>query len=177
MKKRAIMMDIETLSTSPDAVILSFGAVVFDPTSDTLGEQIDLRISIDDQNELGRDISESTLDWWSKQDEKIQEEAFSDDGRIGLVEFSRELRKFFKGAEEVWSQGSFDHAVLENLFKQMNEPAPWPYYAVRDSRTLFGVINGNIDRSNHHSALGDAIAQAEAVQRALSKIDYRGEPI
>ena len=45
---------------------------------------------------------------------------------------------------------------------------------MRDSRTLFDFVDGNLDRTKHHDAVEDAIAQAEAVQRALRKIGWNG---
>ena len=34
--------------------------------------------------ELGRTTSDSTIEWWGKQDPKAMEEAFSEDGRMDL---------------------------------------------------------------------------------------------
>ena len=62
-----IMIDIETLATTPDAVVMSVGAVKFDPTSDQPPTSKTLwRPDIDEQTERDRHVSESTLEWWSK---------------------------------------------------------------------------------------------------------------
>lgn len=172
------MFDLETLDTKPTAVILSLGAVRFDPRQqgiDADAPRLKMRIDIDAQGAFGRTISESTMEWWGKQDKAIQEEAFSDVDRIPLEEAVDQFHKFAWNSERVWSQGSFDVNIMENLYGMLNRAPAWQYWQVRDSRTLFDFIDGNIDRSNHHDALSDAIAQAEAVQRALRKINWRGE--
>ena len=64
-----IMIDVESLGTRADAVILSLGAVKFDLTSGKIDDQgFYASISIDSNQELGRRIQEDTLLWWLKQD-------------------------------------------------------------------------------------------------------------
>ena len=50
-----IMLDIETLATSPDAVVLTFGAIKFDPfnTSTPMSDGIYFRLDVDEQIALG----------------------------------------------------------------------------------------------------------------------------
>ena len=36
------------------------------------------------------------------------------------------------------------------------------------------IVDGELDRTKHHDAVEDAIAQAEGVQRALRKIGWTG---
>lgn len=175
-----VMFDLETLDTKPTAVILSLGAVKFDPAR--LGVAADaprlkMRIDIDAQSVFGRTISDSTMEWWSKQDPAIQEEAFSDTDRIPLEEALDQFHKFVWNSERVWSQGSFDVNIMENLYGMLNRPLAWQYWQVRDSRTLFDFVDGKLDRSNHHDAMEDAVAQAEAVQRALKKIGWTGQKL
>ena len=63
-----IMIDIESLDTGPDCVILTIGAVLFDPKGVGIIEQLELRPTIEDQTELyNRTINDDTLRWWSEQ--------------------------------------------------------------------------------------------------------------
>lgn len=172
-----IMFDLETLDTKPSAVILSLGAVKFDPRQkgiDPDAPRLNLRISIDDQSAIGRTTSDATLEWWSQQSKEAQDAAFNDEGRISLEDAIDQFHKFVWNSERVWSQGSFDVNIMEHLYTSLSKPYSWQYWQVRDSRTLFDFIDGNMDRSKHHNALEDAIAQAEAVQRALRKIGWNG---
>ncbi len=54
-----IMIDIESLDTGPDCVILTIGAVLFDPKGQGIIERLELRPTIEDQTELyNRTINE-----------------------------------------------------------------------------------------------------------------------
>ena len=62
-----LMVDMETMAVSPNAVILSLGAVHFNPYGNGWGDSIYFKIDLDDQDQLGREIDPNTLDWWAKQ--------------------------------------------------------------------------------------------------------------
>jgi len=47
-----IMVDIESLDTSPNCVILTIGAVRFDPKGSGVVEKLELRPTIEDQTEI-----------------------------------------------------------------------------------------------------------------------------
>ena len=165
-----VMIDIETLSTTPDAVVMSVGAVKFDPkatrppTNKTLW-----RPDIDEQTERDRHVSESTLEWWSKQPAHIQEDAFSDDHRVEVLSFMKELNRYCVGAEKIWCQGpQFDLLILENLYSQWGHHYGWQFWQVMDCRTLFQLMP--IDprkaiQQDLHSADADAYYQAIGVQQ------------
>lgn len=164
------MLDLETLSTRPEAVILTIGAVKFDPYSDYIDIENGLyhRVNVDEQTALGRHVQEETLNWWGKQDPEVFEEAMSEDNRIGLDDFCKDLNRFLVGVENIWAQGPvFDIAILENLYRQLVKPTPWQFWQIRDSRTLFGVHGDPREkgRAAAHNALMDCVYQAEGVQK------------
>ena len=133
------MIDLETLSTNPDAVILTVGGVKFDP--DTTMQPFDdlyFRVDVDSQTSMGRHVMQDTLDWWSKQPKEISEEALSDKDRIGLDDMVRTINKWCVGVDVFWCQGPlFDYAILQDIYSQLGHPQPWQYWQIRDSRTLF----------------------------------------
>ena len=170
-----IMFDLETLGTTPDCVVLTLGAVKFDPRNGTIDpEGLLLKINADEQFSMGRTHSEDTLSWWSNQAPEIQEAAFGEQGRLSVVDAADQFHRFVWNSDRVWSQGSFDVNIMEHLFRQLEKPLPWNYWQVRDSRTLFDFVDGELDRSKHHDAFEDAVAQAKGVCRALKKIGWRG---
>ena len=60
-----VMIDMETLSTNPDCVILTIGAVRFDPMGTGVAEKLELRPEIDSQTEeFDIHINPDTLRWW-----------------------------------------------------------------------------------------------------------------
>lgn len=166
-----VMLDLETLATSPDSVVLTFGAIKFDPFTDTIDKGMYIRLDVDEQISLGRKIDEGTLAWWGCQNEQVREEALGEDGRISIDNFTSQLNKFIVGANRIWAQGPvFDIVILENLYRQIGKPAPWPYYTIRDSRTLLKALGDDREGgANLHNALADCVSQAEAVQSAVKR--------
>lgn len=167
------MLDLETLATSPDSVILTIGAIKFNPFDrDTdMDQGLYFRINVDEQIALGRKVDEGTVAWWGTQSEEVREEALGEEGRVDLETFTKMLNKFVLGADRIWAQGPvFDIVILENLYRQLGKPAPWPYYVIRDSRTLLKAL-GDTRRPGAllHNALADCVSQAEAIQDAVRR--------
>ena len=74
------MIDLETLSTNPNATILTVGGVKFDPhTQMKPYGDLYFRVDVDSQTKLGRDVQQETLDWWATQPKEIMEEALAMD--------------------------------------------------------------------------------------------------
>lgn len=167
-------IDTETLGTYFDSVILSVGAVKFDPK----GEQephspFYLKLDTDFQIEqLGRTVNESTMEWWAKQDHSLIDETFSDDDRVYPIEFIKEFNRYVVGCDNYWAQGAvFDFAILEHLYKNMGIPFPINYWACRDSRTLFKLMPSDPRHKmndNAHNALSDAYYQSIAIQKCYA---------
>ena len=91
-----IMLDIETLATSPDAVVLTFGAIKFDPFNPSIqmSDGIYFRIDVDEQIALGRRVDEGTVAWWGTQSAEVREEALGETDRVSLEDFTKQLNKF-----------------------------------------------------------------------------------
>jgi hypothetical protein len=169
------MIDLETLGTKPNCVILTLGAIKFNPlTADEPNNGIYQKFDIDQQDKLGRSQDESTIEWWGKQAKNIQDEAFGEDGRISLEQCTKELNKFLVGVDVVWAQGPvFDIVILENLYQQLGLPLPWNFWQIRDSRTLFSLLPEDprkAIRQEAHNALADCYFQAKCVQKAYSDL-------
>ena len=170
-----LMVDLETMAVSPNAVVLSLGAVHFNPYGNGYGDKLYMRINIDDQDALGREVDPNTIDWWSKQDPVVMEEAFSPDNRVGLVEAMDKFHKFAWGCDAFWAHGScFDLVILENIYRQLGKPVPWSYWQIRDTRTLFDLgFSPDMPKGGLHDALQDAIRQSVGVQTIYTKMKIR----
>ena len=65
-------IDLETIDTSPSATVLSLGAVKFNPLDDSEPHsELYLKISIDEQDALGRTASDSTIEWWENKIQRL----------------------------------------------------------------------------------------------------------
>jgi len=168
-----IMLDLESLGTRPDCAILTLGAIKFNPyVLDSFGDSLYLRIDVDEQLALGREVQEDTLTWWSNQAEDVREEALGEGNRVSLTEMYRQLNRFCVGATNIWCQGpAFDIVILENIYRQMGWPTPWQFWQIRDSRTLFGVHGDPREKNKAglHNALEDCVSQAQGVQQIFHR--------
>ena len=160
------------MAVSPRAVILSLGAVHFDPYGDQIYDELYFKIDLDDQDKLNREIDPNTIEWWGKQDPEIMEEAFSSDNRIPLTEAVERFHKFSWGCDKFWSHGAtFDLVIIEDLYRQLNKPLPWNYWQLRDTRTLFDLGHDpEMTKESKHDALADARRQAIGVQNIFKKL-------
>lgn len=170
-----LMIDMETLAVSPRAVVLSLGAVHFNPWGNGYGDKIYFKIDLDDQDKLGREIDPNTIEWWGKQDLKIMEEAFSQEDRIPLEEAMNRFHKFAWGCDCFWSHGAtFDLMIIQDIYTQLQRPLPWNYWQLRDTRTLFDLgYDPDMPQGSKHDALQDAIRQAVGVQNIYAKLKIR----
>ena len=173
------MIDMETLDTSPFCVILTIGAVRFDPKGQGVVERLELRPTIEDQTDIHkRIINDDTLRWWSEQSPEAIEEAMGDRDRVPFKECMDQLYKFCWNRRAVWSNGaSFDVVVAETAFTQLGMRIPWPFYTVRDTRTLYEVGGVKLKDGGHvtsHKAVEDAERQAIVVQQAYMKFIKAG---
>ena len=167
-----LMVDLETLAVTPKAVILTIGAVRFDPLHQGHTDEFYVRVSMDDQDQMGREIDPNTLEWWSKQDPEIMEEAFDERDRIPLSEAIEQFHKFAWGCDAFWSHGAtFDLVMLEDVYRTFKKPLIWNYWQLRDTRTLFDLgFNPDLSKLEKHNALKDAINQANSVQNVMRQL-------
>lgn len=164
------MLDIETLSTRPNSVILTLGGIKFNPWDSDAdqGQGLYVKPGVDEQLSLGRHVQDETVEWWGRQEETVREEAMGIEGRISLDEMLDQLNRFLVGVDNIWCQGpAFDIVILEDLYRQMGRPTPWQFWQIRDSRTLFSVHGDPREkgRAGAHNALMDCYYQARAVQQ------------
>jgi exodeoxyribonuclease VIII len=171
------MIDLETLATTPDAVILQIAAVKFDPFDDYLTrgvgladlQTLDIMVDVDSQPD--RNVNPETLDWWAQQDPQVQERIFSPDNRVAFKDALMTLHRFvWNSSGRIWCQGtSFDISILEHAYRAIDHPYPWRYWQARDSRTLLDLVAVNLPVATH-DAVADCYRQATGVQQALATL-------
>lgn len=176
-----VMLDLETLGTKPGSAIVSIGACVFnmDGVQERFYNTIDVTKPFGNRH-LAMDPS--TVVWWMSQAQEARA-VFADKDRVPTYEAINSFRhwwedmeqKYLSDAQYIWCHGAgFDAPILEAAYVAINQIAPFKFYNIRDTRTLYALTTISPDRSKgtHHNALDDAIAQAEAViagYKALGK--------
>ena len=162
------MLDLETLGTRPDAVVLSIGAVAFDEHG--LGSTFYVTLDVDDQVEnLGRRVQGNTVLWWGTQPRHVWNAAIESprSAKIGLQLFSVWAKENAAESPLVWGNGAdFDNAILGSLYDSIKMDKPWKYSGNRCYRTLKNLVKLKPgqgmprDESTMHNALADAVHQA-----------------
>jgi len=72
------MLDIETLATTPDAAIVSIGAVTFSTDADPIGQELHISVSTESCREHGRRVDQDTLDWPDREHTGTEHNALDD---------------------------------------------------------------------------------------------------
>jgi len=168
-RKTAVMVDLETFGTTPNAVITSIGAVRFDPYGtwiDTWAFHIHVAVA----SQPRRSIDAGTVLWWLQQSDAARNALVSgQDAAADLTLALEAFASFVDGADEIWCNGaSFDLPTLAHAFAEVGDKTPWAYWQERDLRTLKALNPQRIERSGTaHHALDDALHQARLVQHIL----------
>lgn len=170
-----VMIDIETLGTEPNSIILTIGAVKFKRSGGTDSNKFYKRIDIPSCRKIGLVSNKETEEWWARQNEKVRFEALENkDNRIPIEQALKEFKTWFGTSRYVWSHGScFDCVILGQAFKKCGMEAPWKFWDIRDTRTLYdlGKINRNdMPNAGAHDALNDCLSQIIGAQKAFEKL-------
>lgn len=168
-----LMIDLETLGKGTNAPVVSIGACIFNPdTREISGFKFRASIQIDEALK-NRTPDASTLNWWMGQDDAAKRGIFTTNpDKIGIKEALINLAAFIETHEiaYVWGNGAtFDITLLETLYEQYEIKVPWPFWAIRDVRTVVHLASPDVEKSSfpfkgtQHDALDDAIHQAKYV--------------
>lgn len=187
-----LMVDIETMGTSSDAIILSIAAVPFDLATGEFKTFFWKNISLESNEVANRSIDASTLRFWFNQSKKAQIGLF--DGEP-LCKVLRDFQNFIKNNTletymqtgnnlQIWSNGiSFDICILKHAFNQIGGGELCHYSLERDVRTLVSLNPSIKDNTRFegtkHNPLHDCLHQIKycsetfkslAVQYSVTKV-------
>jgi len=132
-----LMVDIESLGTTADSVVLSIGLVPFEMDG-TTGRGVEFFPRIQPQF-YKRRVMWSSVQWWLKQEQMVRfqqsdAERYKDlkDCMKDLSCFCEEnLSKNFK----IWGNG-FDVAMINQIYAEYEMETPYSYKNIFDTRTL-----------------------------------------
>lgn len=175
-----ISFDLETLSTDPQALILSIGAVKFDRDTGTMDPDYFYRIiDIEAPGPQGV-IDPSTVAWWMRQSQEARDAIFGSDVertplRVALAEFADWIGD---GDYDLWQRGDKDSQWLVSAFKGNGLEVPYKYWRVRDQRTLCDLFKPFLPlrdaEQTPHNALGDAYYQAHCLVNTFARLRATG---
>jgi exodeoxyribonuclease VIII len=182
-----VMLDIETLGTSPDSVVHGVGAVRFGYTHEESGTVrfwtgpfFSCTADIDSSLRLGGIVSKATLMWWLQQNQEARNYiADNQKDAPPITEVLRLLSEWFKRLNcpkdtiYVWSNGaSFDVVLLEHWYWRCGLKVPWDFRNVRCYRTLRALYPLETEVKfvgTDHTPLDDAKHQTQVVGQILEE--------
>lgn len=167
-----LAFDLETLSLRENAHILSIGAVLFDPTTMTFGDEyyVEIDPSLEQPN---AHISPSTVTWWLTQPSGVFPNGDKTSIRDAIIQFDAFIRENLSSGERVaiYQQGSKDATWLENAYSGIDMKVPWNYRDVFCARTLWAHVEVPEDFVEYvgtaHNALDDAKFVAHRMMNIL----------
>ena len=168
-KYKYTMLDIETLSTAKNAVVLSIGACAFDENFEIIDK---FYVELDTSVQTMRHISIATVKWWLGQ--KVQPPL---DGEVHPSDALFQLREFCKGSYTYWAQGPhFDMTILETLADDFKTYVPWKYWQIRDLRTMEKMFEfEKTINTEAHDALADCVAQLSDLKSLMEMNNFKME--
>lgn len=178
-----VMLDLETLGTRPGSALRSVGLVTFRlGYTDYPSKTIYANISRDSCRERGLREEAATVEWWSRQ-EKATQAALEKD-QLPLLEAVVLVEKFWRdnACIRVWAQGAnFDPGLWETACRVVGREAPWKFFNVRDTRTVYDIAGLDVRTVPRpggvaHNALDDAVHQVACLQEAYRRIRKINEP-
>lgn len=157
-----ICLDLETLSTNANAVIVTIAAVKFSFASDET-EEFCVNINPFESKSLGLHIDPLTLDWWRERPEEVRQA-----WKLSPIGLSGGLDGFdtFCGQSKhkYWANGvGFDFPILDSSYKILGRKTPYNYWNTYDMRTAYylaGFDTKNAPRvGQYHNAIDDCKTQ------------------
>lgn len=173
-----VMLDLETMSTAPNAAIVQIGAAIFDPAGDGITEEFERTIALQSSVMAGGHIDPKTVAWWRDRPfpTRLSIERSAEPLHVALFLFSVWLPKDAR----IWANGAaFDPPVLESAYRGCGVELPWHYRNVIDMRTVLWLAESMCGwkKPEHgeaaHTALADAIDQVAVVQSAYRALQQR----
>lgn len=170
-----VMIDLETLATDTDTVVISVGAAAFDISKSSIPSTFYMILEMQDQLNKGRKVSADTLKWWMQRSDAVQkvfhEKAKAPDTVLHTL--ATWIKTVCPNSKElkVWGNGpTFDISIMEHMYKMYNIKCPWSYNQIMDLRTFRRFVANNekvLIPGNAHNALDDAMGQAAFVMKHL----------
>ncbi len=173
-----VEIDLETLSTKPGGVIVSLGAVRFDPRLGRIqpydelvekGKTLKVILDIPDSKNYGFTISKDTQEWWDLQSQEAKDATFNTGKEVPVKLALEKFAAFMRRGDCLWGNGAnFDPVMLEPYFDRLGMPLPWKFYKVMCFRTLKTLLPYNEllipPNKIKHDCLADAVFQAQITQ-------------
>lgn len=169
-----IALDLESLGTAPNSIILSVGMCRFDVARRTTWDDFKVNIDAKDSAKYGMVADPETVEWWSTQPREAFKAATKDPVSVDTA--LTMIRGYMEKTRNpnLWSYGSlFDFPMLEWTFKAAgHKRVPWSYKRANCGRTMANVFGAYEERGGtKHTALDDAKWLAHGIMDFFASLD------
>lgn len=173
-----IMLDLETFSSKANALIVTIGAVKFDPSLPADQEFDNFHVAIDpvSAQQYSLHIDARTIRWWLDPDRDAARTALLSHQTVDLATALEGFAAWF-GPESlpVWGNGAtFDNVILRNAYAVVGLECPWNFRHDRCHRTIKNLAPEIgiefLPGEYQHDALGDARAQTRQLLKIITKV-------
>lgn len=148
------MVDVETLDVQSSAVILSIAVIKFGLDEvpvyeDLLNRALFVKFNaLQQRNEYGNTMDESTLKWWGKQATLVKQKSFFPNLKfdVSAIEGLAQVRRYCELPNKhvrFWARGCMDQSCLDNLSRKAFGDLLIPYNAWYDVRTAIDLTCEN----------------------------------
>jgi hypothetical protein len=170
------MIDLETLGTKSNAVIMSIAAVQFDIRTGKIGKIFKININLEDSIRNGRKIDSNTLQWWMKQRPEIFQGMFESPTDLHIA--LSELTLFFQENHitHPWGNSAlFDLGTLRDAYDSLNLQTPWSFYHERCYRTMASLLSNKLpkDKTQAHDPVYDCKYQIKNLVHLNQMLGYK----
>jgi hypothetical protein len=172
-----MMVDIETLSTAPDATVIAIGIALFNPAEGAIDLRRSYLPTLEDQ---GGTVSPDTFHWWLKTNQGLLGKYLAQSTDVGAPRSWEDISKNLAGliydndVDTIWCNGlDFDLPILAAAFKRTNTKNPFDAFSYKQRRDvrqwkLAAELAGwkRPERPKEltaHDALADAVWQCREV--------------
>lgn len=176
LKALHIVLDLETRSTKPNAIVASIGAVAIGPDLQLLTNEFHVPLA---QNlQFPRHEDPETMRWWAKQSREAREASIMAAQTTLPGQALRDFAAWVISLADpktvkVWGNGSvFDNVILRSLYDTFDQSPPWEWFFDRDMRTILDLHPAAKDVGEFvgvkHIAVDDARHEAKQLAKALT---------
>jgi hypothetical protein len=170
-----VMLDIETLGRTPGAIVLSIGAVKFDPYVLNSRESLDtldkFRVVIDPTTDPQGTMDPVTVQWWMHDDRQPARAQLHAHEAVDLYSALMGFAEWFgETSLPTWgNSAAFDNAILRAAFERSHIACPFMWWDDRCYRTIKALHKQYPipEYGVPHEALSDAVRQAWHLQTIL----------
>jgi len=154
-----VIIDFESLSTEPDAALLSMGIVVVDDDvfdvgnlnksfDDIVSNGAHFKLKMSNQvSKYNRVVSLDTIDWWATQKDSAADILIPNKADIDLEDLPWHINCYLKDhgytRGKCYTRGMIDSTWLQSLCRELKSSVNIEWWNYRDVRTFIDVLTGS----------------------------------